>query len=434
MKKMFRLAAIILSLTAVSAIIPTAVFAENKTSGSSAGIAEKYVSTGSVLTYGTVESVLRDGKGNILSVTIQTDEKGRYTMNCSENTAFIDNSTCKVSDISTLKKGESIYVFHSEVMTFSLPPQSAAYVVIRNTAMDAQCGMLHTAEKVSVRQNKLTITTDSGSLKLKTDAETVLTDINGNLLKTDAVQEGMRFISWGDGEKAISTLLLLPEKQQETGGSAIAKGGWFRQDDDWYYVGKEGVCYAERWAEIGGKWYWFNEDGIMMQNGWKELSGKWYYFTASGAAAKDSWIKDKGKWYYLDSTCAWDSSAVPFVLKVDGTALELPAQPYYVGNTLMVPAKATAQAMNLTVTEDGKGGLTLADTTQEVTLAGGEETAAFKGKLQILDFTRTVALSAKSSVKDGVLYLPLDFFTEFYAETSVSGKEAVISRNLAHIN
>ena len=45
--------------------------------------------------------------------------------------------------------GESVYVFHSPISTRSLPPQSAAYAVVRNIPQDISCAQYHVVEEIT---------------------------------------------------------------------------------------------------------------------------------------------------------------------------------------------------------------------------------------------------------------------------------------------
>lgn len=64
-------------------------------------------------------------------------------MNISSDTVWIDSGNRTASDPADLKEGESVYVFHSPISTRSLPPQSAAYAVVRNIPQDISCAQYH---------------------------------------------------------------------------------------------------------------------------------------------------------------------------------------------------------------------------------------------------------------------------------------------------
>ena len=120
----------------------------------------------SVLYYGTVTEVLRDEKGAVSALVLSSDRHGDYVMNLSADTVWVDAGKRAASDPSNLKVGEVVYVFHSAISTRSLPPQSAAYAVVRNLPQDMGCPMYHEVEDVTEQDGRLTITTDNGGLLL----------------------------------------------------------------------------------------------------------------------------------------------------------------------------------------------------------------------------------------------------------------------------
>lgn len=128
----------------------------------------------SVLYYGTVEEIVTDEEGNITQLRMTSDRYGEYGMNIAEETFWIDSGRKAVSDSSNLQVGERIYIFHSPVATFSLPPQSAAFAVVRNIPMDVGCAQYHLVEAVSLEGDSLEITTENGSLSILADSTTTL--------------------------------------------------------------------------------------------------------------------------------------------------------------------------------------------------------------------------------------------------------------------
>ena len=70
--------------------------------------------------------LLSEGRAQI---TVEAEENGspmELVLNISEETLFLDNTTGQPYDASQLKEGAEIYVYHSQAMTRSLPPQTHA--------------------------------------------------------------------------------------------------------------------------------------------------------------------------------------------------------------------------------------------------------------------------------------------------------------------
>ena len=187
----------------------------------------------SVLYYGTVKEVGKNADGGIVWLRMTSERYGEYVMNVSADTVWVDSGRCIASDPGDLHMGEGIYVFHSAVETRSLPPQSAAFAVVRNVPMDAGCAWYHEVETVTQENDRLTITTDNGSLLIFADKETRLSsyDEDGTVAFSD-IQAGRRIMAWYSavtdslpGQTEAASLMLLPEKAQQTGNTgAVTRG------------------------------------------------------------------------------------------------------------------------------------------------------------------------------------------------------------------
>ena len=151
----------------------------------------------SVLYYGTVQEIVKDDEGNITQLRMASERYGEYAMNITDQTVWIDSGRCVASDPATLQEGEGLYVFHSAVETRSLPPQSAAFAVVRNIPMDAGCAQYHQVEDVSLENGQLKITTDNGGLYLLADEDTTLSFYGSEeTADLEDVQAGSYVMAW----------------------------------------------------------------------------------------------------------------------------------------------------------------------------------------------------------------------------------------------
>lgn len=174
MKKM--LASLILSgALACSLALPAAAAPKTDGAPSETPPAEAPASLpDSVLYYGKVEAISRDENGEMTALSMSSDRYGEYVMRLSEDTVWIDSGNRAASDPSDLEEDESLYVFHSPVSTRSLPPQSAAFAIVRNVPQDASCAHYHEVEAAEETGGTLRITTDNGGLFLLANEETSL--------------------------------------------------------------------------------------------------------------------------------------------------------------------------------------------------------------------------------------------------------------------
>lgn len=173
----------------------------------------------SVLYYGTVQQIVKDENGQITQLWLTSEQYGEYVMNLSAETVWIDSGNRTASDPSTLQEGESVYVFHSPIATFSLPPQSPAFAVVRNIPMDISCAQYHEVEEVSLVDGQLTITTDNGGLLLRADQNTPITLYGSDeTVALEDIQPGSHLLAWYGvvaasypGQASADCLMLLPQ-------------------------------------------------------------------------------------------------------------------------------------------------------------------------------------------------------------------------------
>lgn len=153
----------------------------------------------SQLYYGEVKAVLTEADGTVTGLYMDSDRSGEYVMKISEETFWIDSGERVPGDPSDLAVGERLYVFHSTVSTRSLPPQSAAFAVVRNIPQDTGCAMYHRVEQTEMREEDLQITTDNGGLLLYAGRETTLSAYSGSPVEeADRIQAGDCIMAWYD--------------------------------------------------------------------------------------------------------------------------------------------------------------------------------------------------------------------------------------------
>ena len=178
-----------LSLSALAAPIP--VDRSGAESSEPAPLAD------SQLYYGQVKDILTDEDGTVTGLWMDSPKSGEYVMKLSEETYWINSGERTTSDPATLEVGERLYVFHSPVSTRSMPPQSAAYAVVRNIPQDAGCAQYHKVEAVEETDEGVQITTDNGGLILFLDENTTLLSYTGDAPADPAdIPVGSHIMAW----------------------------------------------------------------------------------------------------------------------------------------------------------------------------------------------------------------------------------------------
>lgn len=158
----------------------------------------------SVLYYGRVETISRDENGEMTSLHMSSDRYGEYVIHLSEDTVWIDSGNRAASDPATLEEGEGLYVFHSPVATLSLPPQSAAFAIVRNIPQDAGCAQYHKVSETALEDGRLKITVDQGGLSLLTDDKTEFSFYNREGVPTpEDISAGSRIVAWYEVYAAV---------------------------------------------------------------------------------------------------------------------------------------------------------------------------------------------------------------------------------------
>ena len=220
-----RILALALTAALVSALSLPAAAADNTASADTATASESQMLPGSVLYYGEISEIYRDDNGKVTGFLMESEYAGELVVQVSDQTFWIDSGKQTASNPDDLKVGERLYVFHSPAVTASLPPQSAAYAVVRNIPMDASCAQYHEIEAVTENEDgSLRITTSNGGLYLTVDADTKVVAYNDEQeAGLDSLQPGNYAMFWYGavalsypGQAHPSTVMILPDIGENT--------------------------------------------------------------------------------------------------------------------------------------------------------------------------------------------------------------------------
>lgn len=148
---------------------------------------------------GEVKAVLTKEDGTVTGLHMDSEQSGEHVMKISDDTVWIDSGKRTAGDASGLKVGERLYVFHSTVSTRSMPPQSAAFAIVRNIPQDVGCATYHKVEAVKEQEDRLQIATDNGGLFLYAGPETTLSAYSGKSVDSlDGLEVGSHIMAWYD--------------------------------------------------------------------------------------------------------------------------------------------------------------------------------------------------------------------------------------------
>ena len=233
MKRTFSALVISGALLCTLAVPGMAAEAEGQPGASAASAPQAQTLPASVLYFGQVTQVVRDEAGTVTRLVLSSERYGEYIMNISSDTVWIDSGNRTASDPADLKEGESVYVFHSPISTRSLPPQSAAYAVVRNIPQDISCAQYHVVEEITEGEDGgLIVTTDNGGLLIYLDGDTQTVRYAGGSAALEDLKAGDRIMAWYQavalsypGQTHADGLMLLPSEKEEP-SSVLPRRRW----------------------------------------------------------------------------------------------------------------------------------------------------------------------------------------------------------------
>lgn len=97
--------------------------------------------------------------------------------------------------------------------------------------------------------------------------------------------------------------------------------------------------------------------------------------------------------------------------------------PFIQNETVMVPLRLIAEALSYGIGYDAETReITVEDTyVQRARLTNGSCDVVFEGKLKVIDMSRSITLAEKVTVKNGVTFVPSEFFAEFFNDITLEG-------------
>lgn len=162
--------------------------------------------------WGTIASVdVDNNRISFNSNEYMEDEAGNLTETVSEiilhvgkGTVILDGTTLMPVQLKDLGTEGTAYVWVSQAMTMSLPPQTAAQVIIVNVPEDASAPMYVVAKEVEKTDDGVIIT-DQDGVKWRADADTQVSPyLTRNIVTLDDIEVGSRFVLSQDQEESTS--------------------------------------------------------------------------------------------------------------------------------------------------------------------------------------------------------------------------------------
>lgn len=165
--------------------------------------AETYVELQPVSKWGYIADV-DEASGDITfnSNEFLVDENGEYKDTTSEiilkttaNTPVLDGTTLAPVAMSEIDTAQPVYVWTAQAMTMSIPPQTAAQILIVNVPQDASAPMYVVAQQVETKEDGSIVITDQDGVTWRADAGTeVMPYLTRNIVTLEDIHEGTRLV------------------------------------------------------------------------------------------------------------------------------------------------------------------------------------------------------------------------------------------------
>ena len=176
---------------------------EDTTVAQETGEAETYVELQPVSKWGYIGDV-DEASGDITfnSNEFLVDENGEYKDTTSEiilkttaNTPVLDGTTLAPVAMSEIDTAQPVYVWTAQAMTMSIPPQTAAQILIVNVPQDASAPMYVVAQQVETKEDGSIVIMDQDGVTWRADAGTeVMPYLTRNIVTLEDIHEGTRLV------------------------------------------------------------------------------------------------------------------------------------------------------------------------------------------------------------------------------------------------
>lgn len=172
------------------------------------------------------DDIIKDEEtGKITGVIVVDEDGNKIILNISDKTFCIDNKTRTSFDINELISNEPILVYRSAVQTFSLPPQTAAYVIVRNYSDEEIMGYPKYSKvesEVETNDDVSRFLTEFGGMYIGINEDTKLLKSDGSEASIKDLTPGTRILNWYGvaalsypGQALSEQIIIMPEIETE---------------------------------------------------------------------------------------------------------------------------------------------------------------------------------------------------------------------------
>lgn len=147
--------------------------------------------------FGVVREIITED-GKVSAIIIKEnglDQDRRF--NISEETVVIDNESSIAESLTSIKEGDKIAVYASPISTFSLPPQSSAFVILTNIQEKAPAILMKVQDKTKLENGNLRIRDVDNQYIVTVTEDTAISPYRTKQFVTmDSIEEGEYILFW----------------------------------------------------------------------------------------------------------------------------------------------------------------------------------------------------------------------------------------------
>lgn len=192
-------------------------------------VSESATISNSLPSYISTRGVISETAADYIVIGEIREEQKRF--NLSEQTAVLkaDGTAALLADC---KEGTTVTVYHSMATTFSIPPQSAALVIVLDGENPANAPLYGVVESVTEAEKGVEILTEDGLyLFYVTEDTRVIPYKTKNIVTLSDIQAGSRILAWADvvtlslpGQAQPDMIMLLPGEPPEVAAGITVNG------------------------------------------------------------------------------------------------------------------------------------------------------------------------------------------------------------------
>lgn len=234
------------------------------------------------------------------SITVNNENEGAYQgefiVRLSEDTKILDADT-GMPAAEGIEAGERICVYTSPAVTASIPPQSAAELILTDISQDSNIPYYVELKEIEKQAGGYWLTDMNETRYFAPDTCSIFPYLTRNMVYLDQLYEGAHCLIWTDGNGTAERIMMFPpyyDENQVQSGWKLEGGTAGTESAVWVYYREDGTKHTG-WLLDQGKWYYLEPETGIMKRGFLQLDGKTYYLLPDGSmlTEKKTFIPDE---------------------------------------------------------------------------------------------------------------------------------------------